>query len=321
MTVEEIVAFLQSWDSPSWQESPNSLGRNLTSEVAANPQRFAECATELKGLDATYVHAVLSGLREAVAKDQRIGWERVLELCKWVVEQPHEIPGRDPNGFDDHKDPHWGWSYKAVADLLQEGLERDESELPFEYQSKVWGIVAILAKDPEPTPEDEAKSHNPPEDGAISTVRGVAMHCVIAYALWVRRHLEQQESFEWSGFDHVPMVREVLEWHLDLSNDSALAVRAVYGQYVPALDYLDRSWTSANLPSIFPHNKTDKKYWRVAWDSYIRFAKPDSKLFHKLEAEFRRAIERLGSISEEEGTDSWTLQRFRGRVDAFLLAW
>ena len=62
--------------------------------------------------------------------------EPVLELCRWVVAQPYEIPGRDPNSFDDHKDPHWGWSFKAVADLLQIGLAKGEALIslfvPFE---------------------------------------------------------------------------------------------------------------------------------------------------------------------------------------------
>ena len=316
-TIEELVSFLRSWDSASWQESPNTLGRYISNEIAERPQGFAECATAFKGVDATYVNAVLSGLREAVAKNRLFTWGQVFDLCNWVVEQPYEIPGRDPTKFEDHKDPHWGWSYKAVADLLQEGLEREDCEIPFEFRSDVWQIIAILAENPEPTREDEAKSHSSPEDGSISTVRGVALHCVIVYALWVRRSLEQQHEFDWASFGHVPEAREVLERHLDPCHDPSLAVRAVYGQYVPALDYLDRAWTSKNLPNIFPHNEIDKEFWCAAWESYIRFAGPNTTLFHRLEDEYRHALTQLNALSEKEGAESWMLQRFTEELMLF----
>ena len=317
MPIQDLVAFLGTWDSPSWKESPNTLGRYLSNLAAENPQRFAESARAFRGLDATYVHAVIGGLREAVKNERAFDWEPVLELCRWAVSQPYEIPGRDPTKFEDHKDPHWGWSYKAVADLLQEGLEREDCEIPFEFRSDVWQIIAILAENPEPTREDEAKSHSSPEDGSISTVRGVAMHCVIVYALWVRRSLEQQHEFDWTSFGHVPEAREVLERHLDPCHDPSLAVRAVYGQYVPALDYLDRAWTSKNLPNIFPHNEIDKEFWCAAWESYIRFAGPNTTLFHRLEDEYRHALTQLNALSEKEGAESWMFQRFTGELMLF----
>ena len=135
MTIGEIVAFLSTWESQSWHESPNTLGRYLSNLVAASPQSFAESATAFKGIDATYVREVIWGLREAVEKERIIDWEPVLELCEWVVAQPYEIPGRDPKGFDRHKDPHWGWSFKAVADLLRAGLENREAAVPFSFRS------------------------------------------------------------------------------------------------------------------------------------------------------------------------------------------
>ncbi|MYB76699.1 MAG: hypothetical protein F4X83_06305, partial [Chloroflexi bacterium] len=97
MTVKDITTFLRTWDSPSWEESPNTLGRYITRVVQDSPQRFAEHAGEFKGLDATYVHAVIWGLWEAVKNGRNFSWEPVLELCRWVVFQPYEIPGRDPD--------------------------------------------------------------------------------------------------------------------------------------------------------------------------------------------------------------------------------
>ena len=74
MSIEDIFAFLKTWDSPSWHESPNTLGRYLSNLVAANPQRFAQSAIVFKGLEATYVHAVIGGLWEAVKNERAFDW-------------------------------------------------------------------------------------------------------------------------------------------------------------------------------------------------------------------------------------------------------
>ena len=317
MSIEDIFAFLKTWDSPSWHESPNTLGRYLSNLVAANPQRFAQSAIVFKGLEATYVHAVIGGLWEAVKNERAFDWEPVLELCQWVVAQPYEIPGRDPNSFDDHKDPHWGWSFKAVADLLQIGLAKGEALIPYSFRSSVWKMIEALTKDPEPTTEYEAKHQSSPTDGSISTTRGAAMHAVIAYARWVRGNFEECLGFEWRGFDAVPEVRMVLEHHLDLSQDPALAIRAVYGQHIPELDYLDHDWTSEHLPCIFPHEEASKDYWNAAWDPFIRFARPIASVFLQLEDEYRHAIGQLGSEKDEDAADSWALHRLADELMYF----
>ena len=307
-TIGELVAYLQNWESSVWEESPYGLARAVSDTVAVSPQRFAESATAFKGLDATYVHAVISGLREALKDKQVFDWEPVLELCEWVVAQPYEIPGRDPKGLDWHKDPHWGWSFGAVADLLRLGLAIDEGTILFVFRARVWKMIAVLAEDSELTPEHEAKYHTSPADGSINTTRGVAMHAVIEYALWVRRNLEKEPESVWRGFEQVPEVRTVLERHLDPSHDPAFAVRAVYGRYIFALDYLDRAWTSTHVTRILPHDEPSKDYWRAAWDSFIKFAKPNADLFHRLEGEYRHAIAQLGIITDKKDLEARSVE-------------
>ena len=317
MTVGEIVAFLKTWESASWHESPNSLGRDLSSLAEADPQRFAKNATAFKGLDATYVREVIWGLWEALKNKRDFDWGPVLELCEWVVAQPYEIPGRDAKGLDWHKDPHWGWSFKAVADLIHIGLEARECTIPFAFRARVWQMIAELAEDSELTPEHEAKYHTSPADGSINTTRGVAMHAVIEYALWVRRNIEKEPESVWRGFEHVPEVETVLEQHLEPSHDPALAVRAVYGQHTFALDYLDREWTAAHVPRIFPHDEASKDYWSAAWDSFIRFAEPNADLFHRLEGEYRHAIAQLDASADEDYHRSRSVEKLAEELMLF----
>ena len=112
----------------------------------------------------------------------------------------------------------------------------------------------------------------------------------------------------WRGLEQAPEVQTVLERHLDPSHDPAFAVRAVYGRYIFALDYLDRAWTSAHVPRVFPHDEGCKNYWNAAWDSFIRFAQPNADLFHRLEGEYRYAIAQLGARADEDDHGSRSVE-------------
>jgi len=193
MSVEEIVEFLKSWIPPEniyGGPSPEKLGQVLSSVVAEDPQRFAEKANLFCGLDPTYVRALLSGFKEALREHRKtFDWEQVLKLCQWVVDQSREIPDRKADSFE--VDPDWGWTRKEITNLLSIGLQSKEGEIPIKYRKEVWNILLTLTEDPEPSPKDEINSEMDPATLSINTVRGLALHAVIRYALWVRRYSEE----------------------------------------------------------------------------------------------------------------------------------
>src|SRR5205085_3576727 len=135
-------------------------------------------------------------------------------------------------------------------------------EIPFDLRPHVWEVVQPLTEDPNPTLEDERRFRSSAKELAglaLNTVRGLAMHAVIKYALWVRRHVVQEhekDAYTIEGFDTLPEVREVLNQHLTLSRDSSLAVRSVYGQRFPWFVFLDQRWATQNISSIFPAEET-----------------------------------------------------------------
>ena len=65
---------------------------------------------------------------------------------------------------------------------------------------------------------------------AINTVRGEAMHTVVRYALWIRRHFKQTpegaKRLE-RDFDEMPEVRQVLNEHLNPDQELSLAIRSI----------------------------------------------------------------------------------------------
>jgi hypothetical protein len=331
MSVEEIVEFLRSWEPPTvvlFGPSREGLGRVLQEVVAEDPQRFAKEAKRFIGLDPTYVRAIISGLEGAIKRQKNFEWSPVLKLCRWVVEQPREIPGRKVEMME--ADPDWGWTRKAIAHLFLTAFEGDKGNIPFELREEIWKILKPLTDDPDPTPKEEERYRGSTMDPAtlsINTVRGTAMHAVVQYALWVRRHLEKQPDATERvsrGFDEMPEVREVLESHLDTNRDPSLAIRSVYGQWFPWLVLLDRNWAEKWKAQIFPLDAENKEYFDAAWNTYIIFCQPYDNVFQILRDVYAHAVDQIGQhevrfryLTDPDGGLAEHLMAFywRGKVD------
>jgi len=303
MSIGEIIAFLDSWrPSGEWQSpTPDGLSGVLQRLVASQPERFAPNAEQFRGLDPTYVRGLLMGVEEAAKQGKVFSWLPVLTLCSWVVEQPRELPDRMTEYTD--LDPGWVWTRKAIADLLSQGFEPGAASIPFGLRCIAWEVLRPLTDDPEPTPEYEASyggSIMDPATISINTIRGEAMHAVVRYALWVMRGLEetsQETKYLARGFEEMPEVRGVLDCHLNLECDPALAIRAVYGQCFPWLFLLDGQWAAQNVARIFPSDEALRDFRDTAWETYIAFSAPYDDVLPVLSEQYAAAIERIGTAS------------------------
>ncbi len=304
MRSSEVIAYLKSWRPPDDPLGPSidGLGRQVRSLVSFEPSRFVQDAISFRELDPTYVRALLEGLHDAVGK-KTFAWQAAIDLCLWVVAQPREIEGRAVRKWDADRD--WGATRAAIGRLLSTGLQEGESEIPLSLRDHVWQVLRELTKDPEPTPQYEREfggTNMDPVTMSINTVRGEAMHTVVRYALWVRRHIAKAVDAQQRiahGFGELSEVREVLEAHLDPSHDPSLAIRAVYGEWLPWLILLDRAWTTDNLSRIFPDDESQRALRDAAWEAYIVFCQPYDDVFEVLKGDYARAVERIGTFTDE----------------------
>lgn len=307
MSVQEIVEFLRTWRSPDnafREPSPAGLGRVLSSVVAQDPGPFAVEAERFQGLDPTYIRAVLSGLRDALKQGGAFDWEPVLDLCGWALSQPREIPDRQA-GAKMEADPDWSWTRKEIARLLSAGFGDGPGSIPIHLRQKVWDVLKPLTEDPDPTPEYEERyggSNMDPATLSINTTRGEAMHAVVRYALWVRRHMEGKADAEDQprrGFDEMPEVCEVLDAHLDVGQEPSLAIRAVYGWWFPRLVLLDSKWARDSAARIFPIGQGEEALLDAAWNTYVTFCRPYDSVFDILREQYRHAVEQIGGRRDD----------------------
>ncbi|MBW1956180.1 MAG: hypothetical protein JRI83_10760, partial [Deltaproteobacteria bacterium] len=296
MGVVDMVEFLREWEPSDdhFAPSPEGLAREIASVIRQDPVRFAKKATVFKGLNPTYVHALMSGLRDALKEMRNFEWGPVLELCRWVIDQPREISGHENKLFD--ADPDWIPTRNVIAELLSTGFEKNM--ISIQLRDASWSILQPLTGygvyDGYPTLD--------PPTIAINTVRGKALSAVIKYALWLRRNLKESQKLGKlvpSGFDNMPEVQEVLDAHLDVSKDPSLAIRSVYGRWFPWLVLLDPKWVKSRLEKIFPQNASEQAFHDAAWETYVLYNLPYDNVFEILHPYYKSAVGRLGLPKEK----------------------
>ena len=295
LAIEELVEFLHTWKpKPGWRESsPEGLGRSLTTVVSETPDRIAPQARLFRGLEPTYVRAVILGLKEALKQSRGFAWPQVLDLCDWVVSQPR-VDERQRR--DDERDPGWSWTRSAIASLIAAGVDSDSNQIPFDLRRKVWSVLEPITWDPDPDLSREAKdSGDDAFQVAINSVRGEAMIAVVRYAVWVEETSRAQASPQ-SGMKSMPEVARNLAEHLDVVREPSAAVRSVFGEAFPTLHWIDSAWAENHVAIIFPAEQENTLLRSAAWSTYLRFRMPYDALFPLLSHLYEEAVEALNPV-------------------------
>jgi hypothetical protein len=308
---DAILEFLQSWQAPKeWMDpSPEGLARAFQAVVKRRAKDLSAAASRFEDIDPTYARALISGLSDAVREGQQIVWQPVLNLCRWILNQPIEIPGRPKSDRRwDEGDPDWNWTRQSIARLLRDGCERVSEDIPFEFRTLVWELISVLTNDENPSADYEQNHAGSfrPITLSINTTRGEAVHAVMAYASWIRRHIGKDESV---NFQAMPEVAKLLERRLALELEATLTIRSVYGQNLPRLISIDREWVAKHLEKIFPPERKRRDYWDIAWSSYIIFNRCYTSVYDVLKEQYAEAIRRLseGGLTTQEANPNESL--------------
>lgn len=290
--------------------SMEGLGDALADVASRKPERLSRIADRFIGTDPSLVSGLLRGLEAAAKAKKAIAWDAVLSLCRWVVDQPREIPGRKTRYSD--LDPGWAWTRRQIASVLLQALQDQPGGVDISLREELWPVIAVLLTDPDPEPARTREDD--PLTTALNRVRAEAIRAVVAYGLWVRRAFPDVKTFE-----TMPEVQAALEAHLDPAIEASPAIRAVYGELLALLYHLDVEWLRANLKKIFPDDPAQTSLRRGAWDSYVRYRSPLVQMLRELDPEYRRGI---GDASRETEADKKPESAARRLAEhIMILAW
>jgi hypothetical protein len=300
---EQLVGFLNTWQEPNDRNGPGpsveGLARALGELVEQDPARFTTLAPQLRDRHAYLSYWTLNGVTAALRKNAQIDWDATLNLAEWLLEQEAQPTGL---GADwDSERTIFGWSRKELAAMIEAGVN-SENPPNIAYRERLWAILASVAEDADPSPEREQQGDGAsmdPAHVALNSTRGWAVRTTVSYAYWVRASSDKEPG----DFDAMPEVRHLLDAHLDPEHDPSLAIRSVYGQFLPQLTYLDSQWSRANLSRIFPDQPELSALRDAAWGAYVIYAQPYDNLLNILRPSYAQAIERLGT---EGAAFRWT---------------
>ncbi len=305
MKTSDVIEHLRTWEPPSHDPldvSREGTGRELTAQVTADPEKWLSDLTSFSELDPTFVRSVLTGYRDSIRQDKRFNWEPILELCEVILAKPIEIKDRTPSEpFGD--DPDWNWCRNTVAELLKEGLLQNPGMIPTILREKTWSLIEILTNDTDPTPEREKQyleSHPDALTAAINSTRGNAMEVAFQYGIWLKKSVPESTQPTWSFKKDAPELFQVLNSHLDISKDPSLGVRALYGERLGTLGWLDTGWVKDNQHIIFPSDPSQQKFFDAAWETYMTYSPAYHDLYEILKTQYERAIQEIGTHTDSK---------------------
>lgn len=335
ITAQEIAALsddgliekLKTWEPSKgfFAPTPEGLARTMQKCVPENPDRFVGLAERFQSLAPPYVRGLISGFRDAAEKVLEFDWNAILSLCKWVVDQPIMIPGRRKLGYDDI-DPHWGPTWMAIADLVQIGFNISNAEIPFRCRDELWHVIVALADlsfpeikvgtevvDPTITP-DLYRSLYPD----ILGIRQKGLNCVVRFALWVSRHVDDGREKQESAFSTMPEVRELLDRKLDEREKWVLTYPEPFGRWFPWLLKLDYEWTLAAFNRIFPTAQEKVSLRAAAWLAYMNHTNAYGAVFDLMRPHYLWALEQLGT---KEYGEFWSFAEKRLAQEIMIFYW
>lgn len=285
MTADAVVAYIEGWQPEDALRSPTpeGLARILTSRIEEGPEEFAPLATRIAALDPTYVRAVLRGLEKALKTESDVPWEEALMLVERAVESPALDESASIREASD-RDPDWRWARKDAASLLETGLQTES--LPAEFAERAWQSIEQLSWDSEPDGTYERQyggSNMDPLTLSLNTTRGEAMHAVVAFAVWAKKHDSNQLATALSN----------LQAHLDPVRDPSLTVRGVFGARLHQLRWAAPDWLETQLEAIFPRSDDLKQLRIAAWDTFLVWGRPSPALYELLKSEYSDAVTEL----------------------------
>lgn len=287
MSLNDIVDFFVGWKPKDgfMEESAEGLGRIFGDVVKEDPNKYQGLAQTFidKRIRFAYIYHLFAGIEHGLRNSKTFDWNNILDSGLSLIELSEESLSEFPR--DKEREFDFDDVLKALVSLIGEGFVFNTNPIPFERKDDIFKIISFATNNLDPDPEYEKKyggDNMDPVTMSINTVRGEAMHTLIKYALWISKNSAKPPLFEKD-------VQGLLDNHLDPSKDPSMAIRSVYGRYLPNLYYLSSQWVKNNLELIFPYKK-NKDLWLSSFGAYL-LGNMYMDMFELLFDQYKNALE------------------------------
>jgi hypothetical protein len=299
LSIRELTTYLNEWQ-PSrdlFADSKEGLAEVLRNHVSGSPERYTnDMSLLLTVKEPVYISAIVRGLHVAVEANKAFGWDEVISFLTEIVSASRGVEYIDPK----HRMDHWRWCRQEVASLLELALGKDT--IPMTLRRRVWRILVLLSRDPNPSPEHEREfggNNQDPFTMSLNTVRGRAFHAVLEYALWVKR-FHKANNIADHGFSKLGEVKHLFNTHLVVANEPSLTVRSIYGARFNLLVWLAPRWSTNAAALIFSRDPSQRQLYEAAWSSYLTYGALSKPAVSRLHHEYMAAVNELKETDESK---------------------
>jgi hypothetical protein len=294
----DAVKYLKEW-TPGPETHPEmpsraGIGEVLQSWVSEEPALFSDNLQLFQTLDLhpTYLRSIIDAFTSQLKGERQFDPYKVAAAIEWLLSTTNKT-GPEPYNWDE--DPGWSWAYMSSARFLSE-LFLHEKRLDTARHLEFWPALKLIAENPFPSEEDEAKENVSEDDEAkenvgllaLNSTRPVGLEAVMRYARWLKM-CAPNVRVDSAG---LPEVFALLAAHLDAKVDNSVAVREMYGMQFTLLAWLDQRWLESQLRNLFPE-KPFRALDRSAWNAYLQFSRAISAMLPAMRFRYKRAIDAL----------------------------
>ena len=240
-----------------------------------------------------YVRAMINAMQDLVKAKNHDKLYKWLPFCEWVLS--HSDPQDEhPYGIAQLWDrssetPRWHTARRAVCDFIETCLERD-SEVPISNREHLVCLLGILCTQYDWLLDQKVQTPVNGDDRlieAIDTTRGRALENLVKMGLWARRSDDNTEITE---------VKAILAKRFRSGSDCPLKPTeyATLGRLYKTIFDLDSQWAATSKSLVFPQH--DFPAWLQAFASFLRYSRPEKRIFDRIRDEYQFALDNLGRL-------------------------
>lgn len=242
-TPAQVVHYLKTWTPERGDRNPTAEGlahtfRNLVSKEASIYSKSSSL------IDATlapiYINSFLEGLAIGCKTEPITHWQEIIALCKKLIKTIEIRRKNSMNGYQ--------YIFGNIAQLLQQGLEKDHNKIPYAQANNVFNIISTIIN-LNLFSEDENNNTDNEEtalSNSLNTTKGASIHALIRYALWYAGYRSSRKDKKTILIPKVVKLLNIL-----LTDTETNIVRSVLGLYFTNLYIIDKNWATKNLSIIF----------------------------------------------------------------------
>jgi hypothetical protein len=256
-TNSELVEFLNNYRDEMFGQSrisTHSLGDIFRQCIIENPQKFTEDLNPFLGLHRVYQYELFLGLSEAWRKDKKFRWVGLIQFINSIIASEDFWKDSHQEGESNYSQ----WIIGCIANLLEEGTQKDTHVLELELLPEVEKILIVLAK----RTESDLYPSGDLVNSVLNSNKGKIYLAMINYSLCYGRNYRKNENVRWPE-----AIKKEFEERLNPIFEPTVEYSVTLGRSLPNLCYLDKEWVRANINKVF--SQDDDVHWNAAFTSYL----------------------------------------------------